>query len=72
MMEDEEKSAVFLDQIPDYDSVFERKTPKQVQTLLDEFLLGEGDAEDVSSETSKYNSNSGTNAVDQAFAELLS
>ncbi len=71
MMEDKDKAATFLDQIPDFDTVFERKTPEQVQVMLDEFLLGEGDAEDVSSESNKYNSNSGDNAVDKAFAELL-
>ena len=72
MMEDEDKTAAFLDQIPDYDSVFERKTPQQVQTLLDEFLLSEDDAEDVSTETTKYNKSSNTSQVDKAFAELLS
>ena len=39
--------------------------------MLDEFLLGEDDAEDVSTETSKYQSDSATNAVDKAFEELL-
>ena len=72
MMEDEDKTAAFLDQIPDYDSVFERKTPQQVQTMLDEFLLSEDDAEDVSSESTKYSTDSNTSAVDKAFAELLS
>jgi hypothetical protein len=72
MMKDEEKAALFLDQIPNFDEVFERKTPDQVQAMLDEFLLGENDAEEVSTESTKYNSNSATSAVDQAFAELLS
>ena len=72
MTEDKEQTAALLDQIPDFDSVFERKTPEQVQVMLDEFLLNEEDAEDVSTETTKYNSNSGTSAVDKAFAELLS
>ena len=72
MMEDEDKTAAFLDQIPDYDSVFERKTPQQVQTMLDEFLLSEDDAEDASSESTKYSTDSNTSAVDKAFAELLS
>ena len=68
----EEKITEALNQIPDFDSVFERKTPQQVQTMLDEFLLSEDDAEDVSSETTKYSSDSNTSAVDKAFAELLS
>jgi len=72
MMEDEEKTALFLDQIPNFDEVFERKTPQQVQAMLDEFLLSDGDVEDVSNESTKYGTNSGTSAVDKAFAELLS
>jgi len=71
MMETDERTAVFLDQIPDYDSVFERKTPEQVQAMLDEFLLSEDDAEDVSTESTKYSGGSGKSAVDKAFAELL-
>jgi len=71
MMKDGEKTAAFLDQIPNFDEVFERKSPQQVQVMLDEYLLSEEDAEGVSSETNKYN-NTGTSAVDQAFAELLS
>jgi len=72
MMKDEEKAAAYLDQIPSFDDVFERKTPQQVQAMLDEFLLGESDAEDVSNESTKYSGNSNSSAVDQAFAELLS
>ena len=55
------------------DVVFEgaRKTPDEVQAMLDEFLLGEEDAEDVSSEGSKYADNSEVSAVDKAFEELL-
>ena len=69
-METEEQIGQFLDQIPDYGTVFERKTPAQVQSMLDEFLLGEEDAEEMSTETSKYNSTS-SNSVDKAFEELL-
>ncbi len=72
MMKDDEKSAQFLDQIPNFDEVFERKTPEQVQVMLDEFLLNEEDAESVSTETSKYSNSNKTSAVDQAFADLLS
>jgi len=68
----EEEIGKFLDQIPDFDSVFERKTPEQVQVMLDEFLLSEDDAEDVSVETTKYSKSTGGTAVDKAFAELLS
>lgn len=59
-----------LDQIPDYNTVFERKTPQEVQAMLDEFLLGEEDAEEVSSESTRYKNNE-MSSVDQAFNELL-
>ena len=56
----------------DFNDVFDRKTPEDVQTMLDEYLLGEDDAEDVSSESSHYKSdNSETSSVDRAFEELL-
>jgi len=71
MTETAEQTATFLDQIPDFDSVFERKTPEQVQVMLDEFLLSEDDAEGVSTESTKYNNDSGKSVVDKAFAELL-
>ena len=69
LAETEAKAGALLDQIPDYNDVFERKTPEQVQSMLDEFLLDEGDAEEVSSESQRYESPK--NAVDQAFDELL-
>ena len=67
-----------LDSVPDFSDIFadSRKSPAEVQGMLDEFLLGEdGDAESVSSETTKYQSNNSstgeTNSVDKAFQELL-
>ena len=71
LFESEEKIATSLDQVPVFDDVFERKTPEQVQVMLDEFLLGESDAEDVSTETTKYEGAPGASDVDKAFAELL-
>ena len=70
LAESEEEIHSLLEQVPDYSTVFDRKTPEQVQAMLDEFLLGEEDAESVSSESSRYK-NSETTAVDQAFKELL-
>jgi hypothetical protein len=73
LMKTDEQVSQMLDSIPEFTSLFERKTPEQVQTMLDEFLLGEDDAETVSTESKKYNkSTSNDNAVDKAFAELLS
>ena len=71
LFESEEKIAEALSQIPDYNTVFERKTPEQVQSMLDEFLLGEEDAESVSTESSRYNNSSQKSTVDKAFEELL-
>lgn len=70
---DPKRCAEMLDSIPEFDSLFERKSADDVRALLDEYLLDEeGDAEDVSSETVKYNAKSGEeNSVDAAFEELL-
>lgn len=58
-----------LDGVPDFTGLFERKSAAEVQAMLDEFLLGEGDAEETSSETVKYNNT--TSEVDKAFQELM-
>jgi len=65
----EAEISAFLEQIPDFTEVFERKTPQQVQNMLDEFLLGESDAEEMSAETTKYNG--AQSSIDQAFNELM-
>ena len=67
--EDEVRS--WLDSIPSFDDVFDRKTGDQVQVMLDEFLLDAGDAEETSSESTHYNSTSNESSVDRAFEELL-
>ena len=66
-----EQSAAWLDTIPDTATLFDRKTPQEVQEMLDEFLLGEEDAEETSTEANKYDNASSTDKVDKAFAELL-
>ena len=73
LAETEDQISQHLDSIPNYDEVFEsaRKTPSEIQNMLDEFLLCEEDAEEVSNETTKYQS-SESNDVDKAFEELLS
>jgi len=72
LAETEDDISGMLDSIPSYEEVFEsaRKTPTEIQQMLDEFLLGEEDAEEVSSETTKY-SNDSQSDVDRAFEELL-
>ena len=74
LSKDTDEIARLLDSVPNFDSVFEdsRKTPEQVQTMLDEFLLSEDDAEESSAETNRYGTNSsGEVSVDDAFKELL-
>ena len=70
LADDKAKIREVLDQIPDFAKLFESKTGPEIQAMLDEFLLGEDDAEDASTETKKY-SNTETDAVDKAFAELM-
>ena len=44
--EDSAKTAEHLESVPDYGTLFERKTPEEVGHLLDEFLSGEDSAEE--------------------------
>jgi len=69
-----EKCREMLENIPDFDELFasSRKTSKEVQTMLDEYLLDEEGAEENSSEVLKYEKESdNASSVDTAFAELL-
>jgi len=66
-----------LETIPDFSTLFERKTPEDVQQMLDEYLAGDN-AEELSSETTKYGGNTTAtitsndgSTVDDAFKELL-
>ena len=67
-------SADMLEQVPDFDDLFERKSAEEVAAMLDQFLLSEDDAEEVSSETTQYSNTTttATTSVDAAFNELLS
>jgi len=70
----DEECAKLLETVPDFDSLFERKSAEQVQSMLDEYLSSDN-AEDNSSETVKYtgstNTTTETNSVESAFNELL-
>lgn len=63
-----------LETIPDFTTLFERKSPEDVQRMLDEYLADDATAEELSSETTKYNNTTttSTNDVESAFKELLS
>tara|TARA_R100000152_G_C6604949_1_gene60774 strand:- start:336 stop:548 length:213 start_codon:yes stop_codon:yes gene_type:complete len=70
-MDDDKTSKKLLSEVPDFTSVFERKSATEVQGMLDEFIasqLSEDEVEEVSSESQKYG---GDSAIDQKFSELL-
>jgi len=72
LSDSEDTTKEYLESIADFDTLFERKTPEQVKTMLDEFLLDDGDAEEVSAENSKYGTKTTSkSSVDDAFADLL-
>ena len=57
--------------VPDLDTLFERKSTEDVQGILDEFLNSNVDAEEASSETTKYASKTeASNDVEAALKEL--
>ena len=70
LFDDDEKISEALTTIPDFDTVFEKKSPQDVQGMLDEFIasqLSDDDVEEVSTESQKY----GGDAIDSKFDELM-
>ncbi len=61
-----------VETVPDLDTLFERKSTQDVQDILDEFLNSEVNAEEASSETTKYASTTteASNDVEAALKEL--
>jgi hypothetical protein len=70
LLEDTDAIPALLDSMPDFDSLFERQTPEQINAILDESLGGDGSAESRSKETTRYSSGK-KNDVDRAFDELM-
>jgi hypothetical protein len=70
LLEDTEAIPALLDGMPDFDGLFDRLSPEQVDAILDEQLAGDGSAESRSRETAKYKSTETTD-VDRAFNELV-
>jgi len=64
-----DKCAELLESIPEFETLFERKTPEEVGAMLDEWLEGDATAED-GKESTKYNT-SETDQVKAAFDDLL-
>ncbi|MEE3104219.1 MAG: hypothetical protein VX273_01455, partial [Acidobacteriota bacterium] len=61
-----------LNNIPDFDALFERKSAADVEVMLDEYLSGDQSAESTSTETEKYTApTTKTDPVDAAFDELM-
>ena len=63
-----DRCAELLDNIPEFDTLFTRKTPQEIQVMLDEWLAGEDSAGD---DVVKYDNNCSTTSVDNAFKELM-
>jgi len=70
LLEDQDAIPALLDGMPDFDALFERYSPEQIDAILDEQLAGDGSAESRSSETTKYSTNE-KNDVERAFDELM-
>ena len=75
--DDKEKINTWLNNIPDYDTVFERKTPEEVGQILDNYLKDESEKEEVvkyGDDDSSNGTTTGTtsNDVESKFAELMS
>ena len=64
-----EKCAELLESIPEFETLFERKTPEEVGSMLDEMLEGDAGPDD-GKETAKY-STSEPDKVKAAFDDLL-
>jgi hypothetical protein len=62
-----------MEGVPDFDTLFERKSAGDVGALLDAYLLDETSAEELSSEQRKFGAvvPPVTTSVDDAFSELL-
>jgi len=71
LSKDENQTHEWLESIPEISELFDRKTPQDVQAMLDEFLLTQEDAEGVSKESEHYVAKTEGSDVDKAFSELL-
>jgi hypothetical protein len=63
--------AELLENIPEFEALFDRKSASDVEALLDAFLSDDDDAESRSSESHRYSKSEETNSVDEAFDQLL-
>ena len=68
LLEDTNVIQSTLDGIPDFSTLFERKSTDEVQELLNQYIIGQ-DTED-SPNVEKY-SESGDNSIEKSFNDLL-
>jgi len=71
MVDNAKKAKEMLNSIPDFTTLFERKSAQEVQGMLEEFIasrLDDEGVEEASSESQKYG---GDSAIDDKFSELL-
>ena len=69
-----EQCAELLESVPDFGTLFEKKSSEDVQRILDEYLTDDDSAEDMSRETTQYGGASQdkpSSSVEQAFNDLL-
>ena len=59
-----------LESVPDFDNLFDRKSSEEVQSMLDNYLLGEEESGATSAATASDSKDS-DNTVEQAFKELV-
>ena len=67
----DERCAELLESIPDFDTLFERKTPEDVGTLLDAYLIGDESTSEEADSTTTPPSTDTVSSVDAAFNELM-
>jgi hypothetical protein len=65
-----EECKEILDNVPDFSTLFEKKSTAEVQAFLSEHLSTDGSAESSSKETTKYNA-TGQQSVKEQFNDLL-
>ena len=67
----DDRCAELLENIPDFDNIFDRTSTADVQAMLDEYLSNESTAEASSTETTRFAATNATDSVDAAFNELM-
>jgi hypothetical protein len=67
----DDRCAELLESIPEFDTLFERKTPAEVGAMLDAYLLGEEGTNEGTDTTTPPPSTDTVSSVDAAFNELM-